>query len=274
VVLMSDGQPTEGRTGIEDLVQLAAHIHEQQMAVSALGIGYDFNASLMQRLAERGGGFYAYLNDAARLTEVLKLELGQARGAVARNVALHLELTGGAELVQVAGREVIRTKDHVVIPLPDFAPGQSAQAFIELRLPEGTTALKAEAHLEYFDSSSGNAQVGEPARLAANTTTDEQRAEDSKDLQVASECIRAVGTTKLVAAAAAFERGDRKSAFEFLGHARSIFAMSADALAGEMGDVTATQSRWEQTHDAQAVAHEAKAMTRKKMLNFGENNAY
>lgn len=274
VVLMSDGQPTEGRTNIEELVKLAVSIHEDSMAVSALGIGYDFNAALMQRLAERGGGFYAYLNDAGKLNDVLKLELAQARGAVARNVALRIRLTGGAELVQVAGREVEHTANGVVVSLPDFAPGQSAQAFIEVKLPPGTVAMTASATLEYVEPTSGTAQTSEAALLSANTTTDEIASESSKDAAVASDCIRAVGSTKLVAAAEAFERGDRKSAFEFLGNARSLFSMSADSLAGEIDDVTATQKRWTTTHDAQGVANEAKALTRKKMLNFGENNAY
>jgi Ca-activated chloride channel family protein len=274
VVLMSDGQPTEGRTNVEDLVNLTVNIHESRMAVSALGIGYDFNGTLMQRLAERGGGFYAYLNDSGGLSEVLKLELAQARGAVARNVSLRVELSGGAELLQVAGREITRNGNVVIIPLPDFAPGQTAQAFLEVKLPAGTVAMKASARLEYFDPNGNTSRVGDTAELAANTTADESVAEGSKDAVVASECIRAVGATKLVAAADAFERGDRKSAFELLTNARSIFAMSADSLAGELTEVTAAQKRWENTHDAQGVAHEAKSMNRKSMVNFGENNAY
>ncbi len=274
VVLMSDGQPTEGRTGVDDLVKQVVELHEKSLAVTALGIGYDFNATLMQRLAERGGGFYAYLDDPSRLGDVLALELAQARGSVARNVSLRLTLPPGVELVQVAGREVERNGSEAVVPLPDFAPGQTAQAYVELKLPAGATALKVGARLAYFDPSSKEQRTGDAADLAANTTADADVSEASKDAQVASDCIRAVGSTRLVAAADAFERGDRKSAFELLGNARKIFAMSADSLAGEMSDATATAQRWEKTTDAQAVAHEAKALTRKKMTNFGENNAY
>lgn len=274
VVLMSDGQPTEGRTGVDELVKQVVDLHEKSLAITALGIGYDFNSTLMQRLAERGGGFYAYLDDPSRLEAVLALELAQARGAVARNVVLRLTLPAGVELVQVAGREVERNGTEALVPLPDFTPGQTAQAYVELKLPTGAATLNVEARLEYFDPSSKERRRGEAANLAANTTPDLETSEASKDAQVASDCIRAVGSTKLVAAAEAFERGDRKSAFEFLTNARSIFAMSADSLAGEMTDATATQKRWEQTHDAQQVAHESKGMMMKKMTNFGANNAY
>lgn len=274
VVLMSDGQPTEGKTSTDELVGQVVALHEQGLAVTALGIGYDFNGNLMQRLAERGGGFYAYLNAPERLAEVLRLELAQARGAVARNVTLELELAGGAELVQVAGREHVRVGNTVKIPLQDFAPGQSAQAFLELKLPAGTTALTATAKLTYFDAVTGAAQASENTRLAANTVDDAATAEASKDEKVAAECIRAAGSTKMVAAAEAFERGDRGTASALLENARSLFAMSGDALAGDEADVRATQDRWNRTTDPQAIANESKTLTRKKMLNFGENNAY
>ncbi len=274
VVLMSDGQPTEGRTGTDDLVTLTAALHDAGLAVTALGIGYDFNGALMQRMAERGGGFYAYLNAPERLAEVLKLELGQARGAVARNVALRLELAGGVEVVQVAGRDVVRSGNVVRVPLPDFAPGQTAQAFVELKVPAGLVALKAAARLEYFDAASNEAKFGDTAELAANTSPDLAVSEASQHKDIAAECIRAVGSTKMVAAAEAFERGDRVSANALLDSARSIFAMSADSLAGDMADVSATKDRWQRTTDAQAISNESKALTRKKMLNFGENNAY
>lgn len=273
VVLMSDGRPTEGTTNVEDLVRLVLRIHGRRMAVTSLGIGYDFDGVLMHRLSQQGGGFYAYLDDPKRLTTVLALELLQARRAVARNATLRLELSGGVELVQVAGREVSSSGNVARVPLPDFAAGQTAQAFVELRLPPGTIAFEAVAWLEYVDAA-GNSTTGAPAALSANTTADAQEAEASKDVMVTAACILAIGSTQMVAAAQAFERGDRSAANGLMSAARGIFSQSADALAGEIADVEKTTKRWANTHDAQAISHEAKGLSRKKMLNFGENNAY
>src|SRR5207249_2926070 len=136
-------------------------------------------------------------------TEVLQKELGQARGAVASNVVLHLSVVGGAQLVQVVGREVTRSGSEVAVPLQDFTPGQVAQAFVELKVPEGTDVLGVDAYLEYVEASTGAAKVSTTAHLAARTTDDAAAAEASKDAQVAQECMRAVGSTKMVEAAAA-----------------------------------------------------------------------
>ena len=43
-------------------------------------------------------------------------------------------------------------------------------------------------------------EIGDTAALAANTTSEAMTAAASKDLQVDAECVRAVGSTKLVAA--------------------------------------------------------------------------
>ena len=271
VVLVSDGEPTEGLTREDQLVQLASQMHGARVAVSALGVGSDYNGPLMQHLAEHGGGFYAYLNDPERLTQVLQLELNQARNAVARSVRLKLTLRSGAELVQVAGREVIRNGDEVTVLLPDFAPGQSAQAFVELKVPAGEAALQIDAELEFAQADLGLTTLP-MVSLSANTTEDVQANQASKDAAVATDCIRAVGATQMVLAAAALERGDRESAFSMLGNVRRLFAMSADSLAGQ--DAADTQKRWEATHDAAAVRTEALSLTRKKMVNFGMANSY
>ena len=50
--------------------------------------------------------------------------------------------------------------------------------------------------------------------------------------------------------------------------------MSADSLAGDINEASATQQRWEHTNDPQAVRHEALDLNRKNMANFGLSNSY
>jgi Ca-activated chloride channel family protein len=274
VVLVSDGQPTDGITSEAGLVQLVSTMHERQMAVSALGVGTDYNGTLMQHLAEHGGGFYAYLNDASRLTEVLAAELVQARGASARRAVLELRLPNPLDLIQVAGRDIVRRGDRVEISLPDFAPGQKAQVFVELNAPVGEGWGQVDAKLSYVDVEHSRPVTSTQVRLAVELTADADVAEASKDEEVAVDCLRAVGSTQMVAAAAAFERGDRTSAFAFMDRARGIFAMSADSLAGEISDTAVTQERWKNTNDPTAVRDEVLNLNRKNMSNFGMSNSY
>jgi Ca-activated chloride channel family protein len=65
IILITDGQPTEGITDGSRLVSLVRHIHESVMTSSALGVGADFNEDLLQQFAEYGAGSYGFLEDTA-----------------------------------------------------------------------------------------------------------------------------------------------------------------------------------------------------------------
>src|SRR5437660_1663366 len=63
LILLSDGQPTVGITSAAGLSRLAQRYHSDGTTVTSLGVGLDFNEDLMQRLAEVGGGSYAYIQN-------------------------------------------------------------------------------------------------------------------------------------------------------------------------------------------------------------------
>ena len=77
VILLSDGQPTAGLVREEELTGLARQLRSTGIAVSALGVGEDFNENLMQGVADQGGGFSGFLNS-SQLAEVFTRELEQA----------------------------------------------------------------------------------------------------------------------------------------------------------------------------------------------------
>ncbi|MFY0582811.1 vWA domain-containing protein [Cystobacter fuscus] len=84
IILLSDGEPTEGIVDEAHLGRPAANYQREGIAVSGLGVGEQFNERLMRGLAEQGGGFYGYLQDSERLAEILGRELEQATGTLAR----------------------------------------------------------------------------------------------------------------------------------------------------------------------------------------------
>ena len=64
LILMSDGQPTEGITDDEGLTRQAQELRAAGVTLSAIGVGTDFNEDLMQAFAEYGAGAYGFLEDA------------------------------------------------------------------------------------------------------------------------------------------------------------------------------------------------------------------
>lgn len=274
IVLISDGQPTAGLTGEAALEGLAETIHRQGIAVTALGVGLDFNSTLLQRLADRGGGLYGFLESAEHLDEVLALELGQARAAHAQQVSLVLTPAPGVTIVDVPGRLVSPRGPGLVMPLADLKQTDEARVFVSLRTSPSAAASLAllEARLEL--SAATGPRRGQRESLLASAgvgVTDDAGLETGSRVEpVFSDCVRAMGARKLIEAAGAFDRGDRALAFSLLDNARSVFGLSADALAGEEADLRAVRGRWERTQDPTDRRREALGLERHKLTSFSK----
>ena len=214
-------------------------------------MGSDFNSSLMQGISERGAGFYAYLDDAGRLNDVLEKELGQARASIARQVRFELDVPAGATVTDVPGRQFVRSGSKVSITLPDFAPGQTAQVFVALQVANDASMAKISSTLTWRDVARAE-QVQTRAELVAAVTASQTDSDASRDEQVFAEGLRAVGSRQLVLAAAAYESGNTEQAFALMGNVRQLFGMSADALAGDSKDLDATEIAWRNTRDPSA----------------------
>lgn len=274
IIFLSDGQPTEGVVDAPTLARQVEGLHENGLTVSALGVGVDFNGALMRELADKGAGFYGFIEDAARLAGVFRRELNEAGQTVARNLELELELPAGVELVEVYGRDAQRVGTRVRLPLYDFSPGQSVRLTAKLTVRSqaqvGAKLQVANVHLTYSDLLK-DARVASVGVVEA-TVTDDPALARTVDAVVQENADRAETAKQLTLAAAAYEAGDRATAFAGLDNIRRLFGQSADALAGE--SLVEVKSRWSAAKTDEEVRTQAKGTQLKSIKNFGNNNAY
>jgi Ca-activated chloride channel homolog len=142
VVLISDGRATEGERREDRLVAGAAKLRQVGATVSTLGLGLDYNESLMEALATAGSGRYHYLRRAAELAPILDDEVEHATKVVAREVRLLVEHSGELEAVEAFGAAVIREGSGLVLDLGDMAAGEERRVLVRLEarlLPHGET---------------------------------------------------------------------------------------------------------------------------------------
>lgn len=272
IILLSDGQPTEGLTSPSDLKRLVQRAREEQISTSAFGVGLDFNSQLMSDLANGGAGHYAFIEDASQLASLFERDLETAAGTVARQVELWLKPRPGVALVDVPGYEWSPSGAGFRVGLYDFAHGQKAQALLKLELAgvpaEGRFPL-GELSLRYVGAENGLVKEA-PLSLAAEATGRAGEVQAHSDAKVLELAQRMDITRHLAAAASAYESGDRTKALGIFDGIRKQFGMSADALAGD--DLAATE-RQLRAGDAEG-ARAAKSLTNKTMRNFGQNNVY
>lgn len=267
LVLISDGRPTMGVVEPKALAALARRVHDANVTVTALGVGSDYDGLLTQQLAEWGGGMYGYLRDGGALEEVLGQELVAARTPALRNVKL--ELGGALAVREVPGRNL----DQRTLYLADLRPGQPTRVLVRLssaRAAEGTLA-PVNARLSWSDPSLERHELATELKVLA--IDDAQRAGLGRDEALWARGVTASGGSRMVAAAAAYERGDTHQAASLLDSANALFGSSADALAGQ------SEVRQMRVDFGGASADKRKELSRsletKKMSDFGRaNEAY
>ena len=120
VLLLSDGQANQGITQPAALAQLAAHLNRNGAVLSTIGMGLDFNETLLTTLADYGMGHYAYLEDLAGLGQVLAGDLQQTRRLYASSSSLHIDLADGVQVLDAGGYPVTRNTDGSI----EIATGQ------------------------------------------------------------------------------------------------------------------------------------------------------
>ncbi|MCU0352565.1 MAG: hypothetical protein MUD08_02310 [Cytophagales bacterium] len=92
VLLLSDGLANQGITDEKVLQQLARQKNtEDNMTLSAFGVGADFNESLMTNLAEFGSGNYYFIDSPDKIPSIFAKELQGLLSVVVQNTLLKIK---------------------------------------------------------------------------------------------------------------------------------------------------------------------------------------
>jgi len=140
VILISDGLANRGVTDPAALGRMAATAAGREFAVSAVGVGADFNEFLMTQIADRGAGSYYYLDNPASFAEVFHREFAVAKTAAATGIAVSIPLPAGVRLVDAAGYPVATADGQAVFYPGSLRSGQTRRLYLSLQVPTETEA--------------------------------------------------------------------------------------------------------------------------------------
>jgi Ca-activated chloride channel family protein len=103
VILLSDGEANMGIVDPKELAKIATSFTQHSAVLSTIGMGLDFNETLMASLADYGMGHYAYLEHLARLGQILEQDLHDARQVFASASSLEIALGDGVTVTDAGG---------------------------------------------------------------------------------------------------------------------------------------------------------------------------
>lgn len=168
IVLVGDGVPNDDRP-INDLVAQAS---SRGVSITALGLGNDYDETLMGRMAQQSGGRFFYVEDSTKVASFFAEEVTRLHKVVARHATLELRPGPGVSVTGVVGRAFSGLDRGVSVQLGDLSVGEQAEVVVALV----SSAPKDGANVEVLDAilryeeGIGGAQREERAFVGAKST--------------------------------------------------------------------------------------------------------
>lgn len=223
VVLISDGQPTDGDTSDGGLMARARGASSVDATMTAVGVGMDFNEDLMRGIADAGTGNYYFLESGANMARVLGNELLTAAATVASAVEVHVDPGAGVSLVGASGYAIEHSSSDAFFRVGTLYGGQERSVWLTLRVDPSKTGTVdlGEVSVRYQSDDGLHAQ-GIDHDLAVAVVADPQQALASIDREAWEQRVVTdeYQLTQL-AVASAVKAGDKASADRAIADYRS-----------------------------------------------------
>ncbi|GMR01019.1 MAG: hypothetical protein BMS9Abin19_0366 [Gammaproteobacteria bacterium] len=229
ILLLSDGKANRGITHSEGLTPYTKQYGEEGIAVSALGVGQDFNEELLMALAETSNGNYYYIKNPEDIPVIFSQELTRLINVAAQNVLVSVKLRPDVHLSNSFGHPYIQiSQDEYQFRLGDINYGGRGILLLELSVPPEGEGEKNIAVVEVsYDDVGGGGRVKSTKQVSAIYTRNEGLIASSKNQGVEKYVLLTRSIEQLEKVLQSMDRGLYEEAIESL---RYTYA-SLDAFA-------------------------------------------
>src|SRR5262249_20745598 len=140
LLLLTDGEANLGIVDPAALKEMAAGLRRQGLVMSTVGVGLEFNETLLASLADQAMGSFTYLDTLAALPQIFARELSDDRNLFARESELRVNVPDGVQLVDAGGYPCTRDAGSVVrIPTGQLLADTRKSFFLTFKVPAANT---------------------------------------------------------------------------------------------------------------------------------------
>ncbi|MBA3540757.1 MAG: VWA domain-containing protein, partial [Deltaproteobacteria bacterium] len=228
IVLLSDGVPNAA----EVLPALLTNIRQYGFAVTSLGLGVDYDTTLMTRVASETGGSFHYIEKPEQLAAVFDDELVKMTTVVGRNLHLILAPGPGVTIEPMAGFTPAGN-GQVYATIGDLSAGAVRDLMIPIKVTaraDGSTAELVDATLSFDDVIGQSGRQQRSGFASARSSRDQAAVTGAVkvDLEVAR--VRAAAASAILEAMALARQGQIEPAKKRLAAAAVMVRAAATRL--------------------------------------------
>jgi Ca-activated chloride channel family protein len=141
-LLLTDGLANQGITDHDEIVRQCANWRDRSVTTTTLGVGADFDETLLRRMADAGGGNFQFIAAAAQITDFMASEVGEALATTVREAVLVVDAGEGASVESLNDYACRREGDAIRVAIGSLFSGQELASVLRITFPEsapGTT---------------------------------------------------------------------------------------------------------------------------------------
>ncbi len=211
LVLLGDGVPND-EAGIVAMAQASG---ERGMSVTAIGLGLDYNETLMGDIAQVSGGQFHYVEESEQVASLFRDEVIRMQRVSGRNAVVRLQPGPGVTIQSVVGQNVQNLGAYVEVHLGDLHEGEHrdlmVRATVEGRRPGATVELM-DVHLGFDDAVMEGGRLERRVFLGAKSTDDVEELASGRNTDVEREAARMQAAAVTIQAVRMTREGELQAA--------------------------------------------------------------
>jgi len=264
IILLSDGIANVGPASPAELARLGAALIKENISVTTIGVGYDYNEDLMTRLAQKSDGNSYFVETGAELPGIFAAELGDVLNVVAKKVRVTISMPEGVEPVSIIGREGRIRGKTVELSMNQLYGEQEKYALVKVRIPEsrtGTTMEIAKARVSYENPFTKKSEVVY-GKSIAKFSKDPKVVKKSTNVKVVREYYRNLNAMEQEKAISLSDKGKKKEAAQTL----KASAVKMKSIAKEYNDELLLEEAEDMEKQAEVIETEGMNKKMRKVL--------
>ena len=197
-MLLSDVVPNDA-TNIESQARAAG---QNNVAITALGLGLEYDETLLGAITQASGGRFHYLETSSEVAAVFREEVLRLERVIGRNAVVVVRPGPGVAIENVVGQQVAPDNQGVRLTIGDLVEGESRDYSVQLALEgrrSGAVVELFDAVLSFDDALEDSGRLERRLFLAARSTDSEEELASGRNEEVEA------GAAQLQAAAVTVE---------------------------------------------------------------------
>ena len=216
IILLSDGKANAGVQDPRELARIAAELASRGISTSAVGIGDDYELSILESIAENGGGRLHDAEFASEIVDALLGELSEIAEIAAQKVSLTLNAPPNVKATLVGSSTTKLSAGEISVFIGSIIGSRTRTIIFRIELPAGAIdeQIALKLLLRGTDLSGHVTETG--AEVVFTLATGNNNNRQTRDQTVAMKVAQAWQATVVREAAEMNRRGERRQVKHYI----------------------------------------------------------